>query len=83
MRMSVDSPESVHYRVYLDGRELGMCIEADEDEGWAVVWQTDRDGNIRWDAEWSTDADGNYLYGEDAKPLTELVRGRIELRRTA
>ena len=34
-------------RVLLDGKLLAHCVEADDGAGWAIVAETDKDGNFK------------------------------------
>lgn len=71
-RISVDTPDQMHYKVFCNDKELNSCIFADELGQIAVCYQIDTEGavgKIRMSEPW----------GGHAK--TVIHRGKIEIRR--
>ena len=72
MRMSVHKndpgyhPRAHFYSVLLDGKDLPMCITADEDRGYAVVHKIDSEGNA-------------FLNETKDATVKEKVFGKIEI----
>jgi len=52
--------------VFVDGKKVTRCIEADEEAGYAVCWQTDEHGNV--------------VLGQDRLPKTIRLEGRVEIK---
>jgi len=52
--------------VFVDGKRVTRCIEADEEAGYAVCWQTDEHGNL--------------VLGQDRLPKTIQLEGRVEIK---
>ncbi len=64
-----ENPDAAYYGVYLDGVKLDLCFEADDKEGYALVYETDAIGRPKIES-WS----GSFI----EKRLT----GKIEFRKT-
>lgn len=65
MRVNAEEHASM-YTVFLDGKNLSACIEADDVEGWAKCMKMDEDGM--------------YLLTEDLKEFeTEILTGEITI----
>ena len=52
--------------VFVDGKKVSRCIEADDEAGYVVCWQTDEQGNA--------------VLGDDGFPKTVRLDGRVEIR---
>ena len=60
------TPDNHLREVWLDGRREALAIRADAGEGWVERYVTER---------------GGLLLRQLGKPLTEIVFGRVEIRR--
>lgn len=52
--------------VYVDGKKVRRCIEADEEEGYVVCYLEDEHGRL--------------ILDENNNPVTARVRGKVEIR---
>lgn len=72
MKLSADRksahwhPVALHAKVFLDGAELTMCLEADEDAGSVVHCVLDRAGRLVQDP-------------MTHEPMTEILRGQVRI----
>ena len=71
MRLSTNTkdkgydPSSTYRKVYLDGKELDNCCTADEEEGMAIVYVEDENGDYEFD---------------QFELKTRIVYGKVEIR---
>ena len=52
--------------VFVDGEKVSRCIEADDEAGYVLCWQTDERGNV--------------VLGDDGFPKMVRLEGRVEIR---
>jgi hypothetical protein len=62
------NPDTRRWKAFLDGKEVGLVLTADEEEG--KIWHYVRDEN------------GKIMLSENKKEfLTEVLEGKVEIRR--
>lgn len=52
--------------VFVDGKKVSRYIEANDEAGYVVCWQTDEQGNV--------------VFGDDGFPKIVRLEGRVEIR---
>lgn len=79
--------EARYYQPYLNGEKLKDCFAANEEEGWADIYDTDSEGHHIFTIE---DNLGNILresispkcnFGEEAHLKKKRIFGKIELKK--
>ncbi|HEX8773723.1 MAG TPA: hypothetical protein VF735_08930 [Pyrinomonadaceae bacterium] len=97
MRLHTGIAEFYRHEVYLDGKLLENCIEANDESGIVFVLDLDAAGSVQWEhgsfcarEEWTatvfvydqpTNQISKILTSCDCPLKTKMLRGRVEFRR--